>query len=114
MLQTLAHLCAPPDATDAALGWEALSSVAPGGHFFDTAQTMERYRSAFATPLLADLSNHGTWQAAGAQTAEERATDLWQRLVADHRPPPGSQERADRIAPMIEALRATGGAPLLD
>ncbi len=114
MLQTIAHLCQPPAADDDAMGWDALISVDPGGHFFDTQQTMERYRDAFAEPLLADLSNHGTWMASGGQTAEERATALWMQKLADFQPPEGAQDRAERIATMIERMTAGGGAPLIE
>jgi trimethylamine---corrinoid protein Co-methyltransferase len=111
-LQVMAELCAPTDGTDTA--WEALADVEPGGHFFATDHTMKRYSTAFYEPLVADLSNYGQWVEAGAKTATERALGIWQARLAAYRPPVGSEEIADRLAPEIERLEKAGGAAPLD
>ena len=90
--------------------WEALADVQPGGHFFATPHTMERFDRAFYAPLVADLSNFGTWEAAGAKTATERATAIWQQVLADYRPPEGAGDRGERIAQFIADRTAAGGA----
>lgn len=110
-LQTIAELCRPLASAPADLAWEALADVSPGGHFFATPHTMERFDRAFYAPLVADLSNFGTWEAAGAQTSTERATAIWQRLLAEFRPPEGAGEREERIAGFIARRTAEGGAP---
>lgn len=110
-LQIIAELClsSAPDEDD--LAWEALADVPPGGHFFATPHTMARFDRAFYAPLVADLSNYGTWEAAGARTASERATAIWQQVLADYRPPSGADERGARIAEFIARRSAEGGAP---
>lgn len=113
-LQVLAHLCHTPEHDDAALGWEALAAVPPGGHFFDTPHTMARYREAFAEPLLADLSSFGTWEDAGGLRSDERATALWQKILAEHRDPDGADARVAAIAELISRRSAEGGAPILE
>ncbi|MDW4548525.1 trimethylamine methyltransferase family protein [Defluviimonas sp. D31] len=113
-LQTIAELCAPLASTEGDLAWDALQDVAPGGHFFATQHTMDRFDRAFYAPLVADLSNHGTWEAAGARTSTERATQIWQQVLADYRPPEGAAERGDRIAAFIARRSAEGGAPPAD
>ena len=110
-LQTIAELCRPLASAPADLAWEALADVSPGGHFFATPHTMERFDRAFYAPLVADLSNFGTWEAAGAKTATERATAIWQRVLAEFRPPEGAGERGERIAGFIARRTAEGGAP---
>jgi trimethylamine--corrinoid protein Co-methyltransferase len=110
-LQTLAEMCAP---TPLDMGLDALAEVPPGGHFFAAAHTMARYEHAFYPPLLADLSNHGTWEAAGAKEAPERATAIWQNVLAKAQPPAYGAEAADRLAPFVERRRAEGGAAPLD
>ncbi|MEZ5714328.1 MAG: trimethylamine methyltransferase family protein [Paracoccaceae bacterium] len=112
-LRILEHLCTPPDDSDAALGFDALAEVAPGGHFFDTGQTMARYRDAFLPPLVADLSNYGSWEAAGQQRADERATAIWQGILRDFTPPDGAGERLERMADYIARGRARGGAAVV-
>jgi trimethylamine--corrinoid protein Co-methyltransferase len=113
-LQTIAALCTPPDASMDAMGWDALSEVDPGGHFFATEQTMQRYETAFYKPLVADLANFGTWEKNGAVPSDERATKIWQSVLKDYAPPPGAEERGARIARVIGDRKAQGGAPILD
>jgi trimethylamine--corrinoid protein Co-methyltransferase len=110
-LQTLAEMCAP---TPLDMGLDALAEVPPGGHFFAAAHTMARYEQAFYPPLLADLSNHGTWAAAGAKEAPERATAIWQSVLAKAQPPAHGAEAADRLAAFVNRRRAEGGAAPLD
>lgn len=110
-LQTIAELCRPLASTDADLAWEALADVPPGGHFFATAHTMDRFDRAFYAPLVADLTNFGTWEAAGAKTSTERATAIWQKVLAEFRPPEGAGDRGERIADFIARRSAEGGAP---
>jgi len=113
-LQILAELCRPPEEDEASLGWEALADVDPGGHFFATAHTMERFSTAFYEPLIADLSNYGSWKEAGGKTATERATGTWQQILADFQPPPTAAGMEERLAPYIEAATARGGAQPAD
>jgi trimethylamine--corrinoid protein Co-methyltransferase len=109
-LQTLSQLCIAPDDSDDALGFEAISEVKPGGHFFETKQTMARYRTAFAAPLLADLSNFGSWSAEGSVPSDVRATEVWQGVFRDYRAPDACSDRASRIARFIADGTAKGGA----
>jgi len=109
-LQTIAELCKRPEADAAAMAYDAIAEVPPGGHFFAAAHTMERFDQAFYAPLNADLTNHGTWTANGAHTAEERATKVWQQVIADYRPPANAGDIGERIAPMLERFTKAGGA----
>ncbi len=114
-LQTIAELCVRPEADMDAMAYAAIAEVPPGGHFFAAAHTMERFDRAFYVPVVADLTNHGTWTAGGALSAQDRATAIWQRVVADHVPPPGSEEIAGRLAQRVADLTAQGGAlPITD
>jgi len=110
-LQTFAELCQPPEDSENALAWSAIKQVDPGGHFFDTDQTMRRYKDAFYQPLVADLSNFGAWTEAGAQTSTERAYAVWQETLSNYQAPKGSAEIAERLAPYISASTEAGGAP---
>ncbi|MEM7243101.1 MAG: trimethylamine methyltransferase family protein [Pseudomonadota bacterium] len=112
-LQTIAELSQPGE-TSADLATASLAQIEPGGHFFDAPDTMARYNRAFYQPLVADLSNHGTWEAAGSLTAEERATKIWQNILRDFEPPKDSGDVADRIRPFIEKRKAEGGAPIAE
>ena len=113
-LQMLAELCQRPEADAAALAYEALAEVPPGGHFFGAAHTMTRYDRAFYEPLVADLTNFGSWTDAGARTSTERATAVWQRTLADYRQPLHGAEAAERIAAFVARRIAEGGARPVD
>lgn len=113
-LQVLAELCVKPSGTAEDIGFDAIAEVAPGGHFFAARHTMARYSTAFHAPLVADLSNFGTWTAAGARSATERARDIWRQTLDGATPPPGGAEAAARLHDYIARQTAAGGAPPLD
>jgi trimethylamine--corrinoid protein Co-methyltransferase len=87
ILQMLSEVLQPLPVDDASLGFDAIAEVGPGGHFFGTAHTLERYETAFYKPIVSDWRNFETWQADGAQTATERANTIWKRLLVEAVPP---------------------------
>ena len=110
-MQIFAELCTPTSAGEADLALDALREVAPGGHFFAAAHTMERYQSAFYEPIVADWSNFGTWTERGAVDANHRATGIWQSLLETADPHPVDQAKAEALSAFIEKRSAEGGAP---
>ncbi|MCY4291401.1 MAG: trimethylamine methyltransferase family protein [Roseovarius sp.] len=114
MLQSLAELCHGVSASDAEIGYDAMREVNPGGHFFAAAHTMERYRTAFYEPLVANLDNFGTWNGKGARNSFERATDLWQSALNSFVSPSTGKSARERIRAYVESNVKKGGAPLLD
>ena len=113
-LQIMAEMTFKPEGSDAEIGFEALADVEPGGHFFATEHTMERYQTAFYSPLVANLQNFGSWEEAGSKTSATRATDIWKRILADFKTPETGQGVVDRLAEFIAKKTAEGGAPPLD
>lgn len=87
ILQMLSEVLQPFPVDEASLGFDAIAEVGPGGHFFGTAHTLERYETAFYRPLVSDWRNFETWQADGSRTATERANTIWKRLLAEAEPP---------------------------
>lgn len=88
MIRQWAETLKPIDVSDGALALEAIAGVPPGGHFFGTAHTLERYETAFYQPMISDWRNFETWKEDGARTATERAHVLWKKLLASYEPPP--------------------------
>ncbi|MDB5524905.1 MAG: trimethylamine:corrinoid methyltransferase [Rhizobium sp.] len=109
-LQTIAELFAPVSGSDAEIGYDAIADVQPGGHFFSTAHTMERYRTAFYQPLVADLSNFGNWTEAGSKTATERANTVWKRTLDNYQPIARADEISAILEPFIARRMSEGGA----
>jgi len=109
-LQTIAEMFEPTLADNASQAYTAIEDVIPGGHFFATQHTMERFDTAFYSPLVADLENHGNWEAKGSLTADERATEVWQETLNNYVVPKGSLEIAENINDLIIKFKEEGGA----
>jgi trimethylamine--corrinoid protein Co-methyltransferase len=102
MLQMMADFLKPVAVDDGSLGLAAIRDVGPGGHFFGTAHTMERYETAFYTPMLSDWRNYESWAEAGGEDATQRATRIWQQLLAEYEAPPLD----DSVAEALDAFVA--------
>jgi trimethylamine---corrinoid protein Co-methyltransferase len=113
MLQMLAELCLAPEADEDALGYAAIASVPPGGHFFAAAHTMARYRTAFYEPLIGDWSNFGTWTERGSLTSTDRAHAKWKQILAEFTAPEAAAACAEALDTLIARRTAEGGAPPL-
>lgn len=110
MLQIMAEIFTPTAGTEADLAFDAIKEVEPGGHFFACQHTIERFETQFYEPIVYDWSNHGTWVERGEKTATERATGIWQGIVAAG---PQVQLAEDRKAAMdafVVKRKAEGGA----
>jgi trimethylamine--corrinoid protein Co-methyltransferase len=98
VLQMVAASLEPFAVDSETLARDAIREVGPGGHFFGSAHTMERYQDAFYAPLLSNWSNHESWLEAGSVNTEQRANQIWKQLLKEYEQPP--------IDPAIdEALR---------
>jgi trimethylamine--corrinoid protein Co-methyltransferase len=69
------------------LGLQSIAEVGPGGHFFGTAHTLERYETAFYQPILSDWRNFESWRDDGARSATERANIIWKQILAEYEKP---------------------------
>lgn len=112
ILQGLAEAMQDVPVDDAHIGFDAIAQVQPGGHFFETTQTMERYQDAFYSPFLSDLSNFGQWVENGSKTATQRAHEIWQQKLKDFQPPAFPQDRMEAIDAFIARRTEEGGAPI--
>jgi len=88
MLRNWAELLKPISFSEDDIAVDAIKGVAAGGHYFGAAHTLARYEHAFYRPLLSDWSNFENWTDAGARDATQRATSIWQKMLADYVPPP--------------------------
>ena len=87
LLQMQAAFLQPVVLDEDSLGIEAIEEVGPGGHFFGTAHTLERYENAFYQPILSDWRNFEAWQEDGAKNATQRANEIWKTLLRDYQKP---------------------------
>ncbi len=111
VLQMVAEMCRESMAGDAEIALDALMEVGPSGHFFGAAHTMERYQTEFYQPFSSDWSNFGTWTERGSQTADERATGIWQKIVDEAKPADSvDPARVESMQVFIDRRTAEGGA----
>ena len=98
IIQNIIEFLKPIKFDEAELAFDSINDVPTGGHFFGTEHTMERYENAFYTPILSDWQNYENWELAGAKTALTRATEVWQKALADYHEPeldPAIREELD-------------------
>ena len=87
MLQMMQAFVTPPDMREQEFGLSAIEEVGPGGHFFSTNHTLERYQSAFYSPLISDWRNFETWQEDGKPEAVHHANRTWKLLLDEYEEP---------------------------
>lgn len=111
LLQMVSEFLTPLDLSEDALAVEAIRSVGPGGHFFGTQHTQDRYRTAFYAPVLSDWRNFETWTEAGSPTAVEKANRIWKERLAGYEEPAMDPAIREELDAFVEKRKAEGGAP---
>jgi trimethylamine--corrinoid protein Co-methyltransferase len=100
MLQSIAAWFDPITVGTDELALDAIAAVGPGGHFFGSPHTLERYEHAFYRPMVSDWRNFETWNESGSVDATARAGTIWRHLLATSEPPPldpGVDEALERF-----------------
>lgn len=87
MLQMMAEYLRPISVSDDELAVDAIAEVGPGGHHFGTSHTLERYETAFYTPILSNRQNFEAWQEAGSLDIGIRANAIWKQLLDEYEQP---------------------------
>jgi trimethylamine--corrinoid protein Co-methyltransferase len=113
MLQIMSEFCQPVIVDESTLAVDAMRDVGPGGHFFGTQHTLDRYETAFYTPLLSDWRTFQQWSADGAMDATKRANKIWKTMLAEYVPPPLDPARAEALDAFIARRTEEGGAPII-
>ncbi|MHC5653615.1 trimethylamine methyltransferase family protein [Stappia sp. ICDLI1TA098] len=111
LLQMLDTFLEPLDTSPDALALEAIRDVGPGGHFFGTAHTQARYKTAFYAPIISDWRNFETWQEAGSPTAFDKARTVLSSALDEYEAPALDPSIAEELADFVARRKAEGGAP---
>ena len=112
LLQMMAAYFQPIAVTEATLAVDAIRDVGAGGHFFGAAHTMERYETAFYTPLISNWDNHPQWLERGGVQTRERANTVWKQMLADYTQPAFDPGTDEALQAFMARRRAEGGAPM--
>ena len=109
MIQGMFEILSPTVVNDAEIGMEAMAEVGPGGHFFGTGHTLERYEKAFYAPILSDWRNYESWVEAGSPDAALRANRIWKQLLKDFEEPPLDPAIREELDAFVARRKAEGG-----
>jgi trimethylamine--corrinoid protein Co-methyltransferase len=112
ILQMFAAFLVPETIDRDTLATDAIASVGPGGHFFASEHTLQRYESAFYAPLLSDWRNYQSWSEAGATDATHRASGIARRVIGEYVEPSIDSATRDAMRSFVERRTAEGGAPV--
>lgn len=110
-IQMLAAFLDPLVVDDDTLALEAMRDVGPGGHFFGTAHTQARFKTAFFAPMVSDWRNYESWQEAGSPDALTRSAALSDRLIAEWQAPPMDPAIREELDAFVAKRTEEGGAP---
>lgn len=109
LLQMVAAYLEPLPVDDQELALEAIAEVGPGGHFFGTQHTQDRFENAFYAPMISDWRNHESWCESGAPTALDKANQVVRRALAAYAEPPMPAEHRAALDAFVDARIQAGG-----
>jgi trimethylamine--corrinoid protein Co-methyltransferase len=99
----------PIDFSADGLALEAVRDVGPGGHYFGTPHTLERFRDAFYKPLISDWRNYESWEEAGSPEAKAKMIELVDVFMDSYEEPPMDPQVRSQLEEFVERRRAEGG-----
>lgn len=99
----------PMEIDEAALAFDAHLEVGHGGHFLGAEHTMTRFRDCFYRPLLSSSKNFERWKRDGALDAAARATEIYQKTLAEYEAPPLDDAIRDELGEYVIRRRAELG-----
>jgi len=109
LLQMVESFLTPLDFSEASLALDAIADVGPGGHFFGTQHTQDRYKDAFYSPILSDWRNFESWQEAGSPTAFQKANAEWKQRLATYQQPDFDAARREQLDEFVALRKSQGG-----
>ncbi len=109
LLQMVAELLKPLDFSEDALAVDTIDEVGPGGHFFGTEHTQERFKTAFYAPVLSDWRNYESWYEAGQPTAMIKANRIWKERLAAYQQPAMDSAAREELDAFVARRKGEGG-----
>jgi trimethylamine--corrinoid protein Co-methyltransferase len=111
LLHMVSAFLEPPVVDEATLGLDAIRDVGPGGHFFGTQHTQDRFRTAFYKPMISDWRNYEAWEEGGSPQAPNRANAIWKDMLAAYEPPALDASIKEELEAFVARRHAEGGVP---
>lgn len=109
LLQMVTELITPLDFSEDALAVDTITEVGPGGHFFGTNHTQQRFKTAFYSPILSDWRNFESWQEAGEPTAMQKANRVWKERLSAYEIPDMDAAVREELDEFVHRRKSAGG-----
>ena len=109
LLQMMAVYLEGVEITEASLALEAVRDVGPGGHYFGTQHTMDRYKDAFYSPLISDWRNFESWEEAGSPDALQRANKVYKQALEEYEEPVLDPAIREELEAFVTKRKQEGG-----
>lgn len=91
------------------LALDAIAEVGPGGHFFGTQHTQDRYRTAFYQPMVSDWRNFESWEEAGSPAAHDKLPSLVSNALDAYVQPTLTSTVSDELQEFVDKRVSEGG-----
>ena len=85
---------------------DVIDRIGPGGEFMSLTETAKRCRIEIWNPTLMDRQPYENWQAAGAQTMNDRIRAKLTKILSTHQPPALPAGAAEKIEAILQAAEA--------
>ena len=109
LIQMVTKFLEPLVVDDSTLALEAIRDVGPGGHFFGTQHTLDRFTSAFYAPLISDWRNYESWVEAGKPEAWQKANQIWKQVLEEYQEPPLDPATREAVDAFVAQRSEEGG-----
>ncbi len=109
LLQMVAEYLKPIVIDEPSMALDTIAEVGPGGHFFGTKHTQERYTDAFYSPLISDWRNFENWRDAGAPQAAEKANAVYLQALEEYQEPTLEESISDELDDFVAKRVEQGG-----
>ncbi|NNF53931.1 MAG: trimethylamine methyltransferase family protein [Acidimicrobiales bacterium] len=110
MCQIIAEWFQPIEVSEATLALDAITDVGPGGHFFGTQHTLDRYETAFYRPLVFERTNFEQWTEEGSRRTDQRAEVTWRTALESYEQPSLDDSILEELQDFVARRTAEGGA----
>jgi trimethylamine--corrinoid protein Co-methyltransferase len=109
LIQMVTEFLQPIEINEDSLAVDAIAEVGPGGHFFGSGHTLNRYTNAFYAPMVSDWRNHQQWNDAGRPEAWQKANHLYKQAMGDYQQPAMDAAIREELMSFVERRVREGG-----
>jgi len=97
----IAHALAPVEISEETLALDLIDEVGPDGQFLEAPHTFAHYRESWY-PEFFDRADFDGWQRRGSKSVTERACELVEKILAEHKPEPLPADVARAVKSVVE------------